>query len=61
MINILVAFAIGVGMMGVVWAVRSHFNRIDYRVEQEKDWLEVTSKVDEVVTTLERIIRRPRE
>ena len=50
----------GFAAMGIVWAVKSKENRIKYTVQQEKDWQEIQGKVDEVVTTLERIVYRPR-
>ena len=59
-IDIFFGAIIGFVAMGIVWAMKSHENRVKYRVQQEKDWLEIQGKVDEVVTTLERIVYRPR-
>jgi hypothetical protein len=59
-IDILFGSLIGFTAMGIVWWMKAHEARGTYREQQEKDYIEVQHKVDEIVTILERMVYRPR-
>jgi hypothetical protein len=58
MIDILVGACLGAGLVAVCWAFQTYSTRVEYTIQQEKDYIDVQADVDKIVTKLERIIYR---